>query len=126
MPEQPTTTAALSEHCYTPSWCKCPDEPKCQLCKQGRCPVEPETSTATRCCNGTCRRKASPPPMVMRSELTGTWWVVMRYKDLGEGRFEALEKHMLADDSAQQLEEMRSRLPVYADEEPERRTIADA
>jgi hypothetical protein len=55
--------------------------------------------------------------MVMRSGLTGTWWVVMRYKDLGEGRLEALEKHRLADNSAQQLEEMRSRLPVYADEE---------
>lgn len=62
-----------------------------------------------RCCNGTCRRKASPPPMVMRSGLTGTWWVVMRYKDLGEGRFEALEKHRLADDSARQLEELSSR-----------------
>lgn len=66
------------------------------------------------CCRGTCKRKQ--PPMVMRSDLTGTWWVVLRYKDLGEGRFEALDKHMLADDTARQLEEMRSRLPVYADD----------
>ena len=29
-----------SVHCYTPSWCRCPDEPRCQLCKQGRCPVD--------------------------------------------------------------------------------------
>jgi hypothetical protein len=70
--------------------------------------------TAERCCNGTCRRKASPPPMVMRAGLTGTWYIVMRYKDLGEGRFEALEKHRLAENSARQLEEMRERLPVYA------------
>lgn len=40
--------SAATDHCYTPSWCKCPDEPKCQLCKQGHCPVEPETSDASR------------------------------------------------------------------------------
>lgn len=45
--------------------------------------------------------------MVMRSELTGTWWVVTRYKHLGEGRFEAIEKHMLAAESAEQLEILR-------------------
>lgn len=38
--------SAATDHCYTPSWCKCPDEPRCLLCKQGRCPVEPETSAA--------------------------------------------------------------------------------
>lgn len=30
-----------AEHCYTPSWCRCPDDPRCLLCKQGRCPVAP-------------------------------------------------------------------------------------
>jgi len=46
--------------------------------------------------------------MVMRSGLTGTWWVVLSYKDLGEGRFEALTKHMVAPESAKQLEELYS------------------
>jgi len=35
------TAAPRSEHCFTPSWCRCPDEPMCQLCRLGRCPVDP-------------------------------------------------------------------------------------
>jgi hypothetical protein len=46
--------------------------------------------------------------MLSRSDLTGTWWVVLRYKDLGEGRFEALEKHPLSADQQAQLEAMRA------------------
>lgn len=62
-----------------------------------------QPSIEDACCRGTCRRKQ--PPMVMRSGLTGTWWVVTRYKNLGDGRFEAIEKHLLAAESAGQLEE---------------------
>lgn len=73
-----------------------------------------------RCCNGTCRRGRQQPPMVMRAGLTGTWYVVMRYKDLGEGRFEALEKHVLAADSAKQLEDMRSFFDSYEPQKKEK------
>lgn len=71
-------------------------------------------SIDARCCNGGCRRSKGQPPMIMRSDLTGTWWVVTRYKHLGEGRFEALEKHILARESAEQLETLR--YPEAADD----------
>lgn len=58
------------------------------------------------CCGGRCRRKTQPPPMLMRGGLSQRWYVVLRYKDLGEGRFEALEKHELAADSAAQLDRL--------------------
>ena len=42
--------------------------------------------------------------MVMRSGLTDTWWVVLRYKALGDGRYEALDKHQLHPESVKILE----------------------
>ncbi len=37
-------------------------------------------------------------PRLMRSTLTGTVYVVTRYKDLGEGRIEATQKYDVTDD----------------------------
>jgi hypothetical protein len=53
------------------------------------------------CCRGNCKRKQAP--MLMRGGLTDRWYVVLRYKDLGDGRFEALDKHELHPDSMRQL-----------------------
>jgi hypothetical protein len=40
---------------------------------------------------------ANGQPLLMRSELTGTVYVVTSYKDLGEGRIEALKKYDVTD-----------------------------
>lgn len=31
-------------------------------------------------------------PMIYQGAFTGTWWCATKWRDLGEGRFEALEK----------------------------------
>lgn len=36
-------------------------------------------------------------PRLMRGGLSGTIWCVTRYKDLGDNRFEALEKYDVTD-----------------------------
>lgn len=60
------------------------------------------TTESLRCCHGGCRR--AQPPMLMRGGISDRWYVVLRYKDTGDGRFEAIEKHELHPDSAQQLD----------------------
>jgi hypothetical protein len=44
------------------------------------------------------------PPRVLRSPMTGTWYVVTSYRDLGEGRFAASEKREVHKDDAAGLE----------------------
>lgn len=44
--------------------------------------------------------------MLMQGGLSNRWYVVLRYKDLGDGRFEAIEKHELHPDSARQMDEL--------------------
>lgn len=60
--------------------------------------------TPERCCGGRCRR--AQPPMIMRGGLSDRWYVVLRYKDLGDGNFEAIEKHELHPESVRQLDAM--------------------
>lgn len=59
------------------------------------------------CCNEwKCRRKQ--PIMLMRSDLTGTWFFVTRWKPLGpEGGFYAIEKHAVGKKQSADLERMR-------------------
>jgi hypothetical protein len=45
------------------------------------------------------------PPRVMRSSMTGKWYVVSSYRDLGEGRFEASVKREVHPDDAVGLED---------------------
>jgi hypothetical protein len=65
--------------------------------------------SAELCCGGYCRRKH--PPRLMRGGLTGRWYIVTRYKDLGDGNYEATEKHELDAKSVQYLNAMAE---VYA------------
>jgi hypothetical protein len=44
------------------------------------------------------------PPRVFRSVLTGTWYVVSAYHDLGDGRFIAAKKREIHPDDARLLE----------------------
>jgi len=44
------------------------------------------------------------PPRVFRSVLTGVWYVVTAYHDLGDGRFIAAKKRQIHDDDARLLE----------------------
>ena len=63
----------------------------------------------SECCNEYgCKRKK--PVMLMRSDLTETWYVVTDYTKRGEGQFTAKVKHRLADNQQQQLEDMREEL----------------
>lgn len=58
------------------------------------------------CCNEMgCRRRK--PMMLMRSDLTGAWYVVTAYTEQGDGLFRASAKHRLPDNSQDQLEDMR-------------------
>lgn len=59
------------------------------------------------CCNEHgCERKN--PILLIRSDLTDTWYVVTDYTDKGNGHFVAKTKHRLSDDQQRQLEQMRS------------------
>jgi hypothetical protein len=44
------------------------------------------------------------PPRVLRSPMTGTWYVVTAYRDLGEGRFMATAKRAVHEADAAGLE----------------------
>jgi hypothetical protein len=44
--------------------------------------------------------------MLMRGGLTDRWYVVFRYKDLGDGQYEAIEKHDLSPVSVEVLERL--------------------
>jgi hypothetical protein len=58
------------------------------------------------CCNEYgCRRKK--PIKLMRSPLTGTWYVVTAYTDQGGGIYRASTKHALEPQMQEQLEAMR-------------------
>jgi len=48
------------------------------------------------------------PPRVTRSPLTGTWYVVSAYHDLGGGRFAATQKREVHPDDAAGLERLWS------------------
>lgn len=48
--------------------------------------------------------------MLMHSSLTDTWWVVLRYKPLGDGNYEALDKHQLHPESVKTLEAVLAEL----------------
>jgi hypothetical protein len=55
------------------------------------------------CCNEHgCRRKK--PVKLVRSGLTGTWYVVTAYTDRGNGRIEALAKHALDEQTQEWLQ----------------------
>jgi hypothetical protein len=61
------------------------------------------------CCpESSCRR--TQPMMLMRSDLTGTWYVVTRWRRLPgapETSYLAVAKHRLPDDQQAQLERLR-------------------
>lgn len=64
------------------------------------------------CCNEVgCRR--ARPMMLMRSDLTGTWYVVTDYQDLGDGHYCAKAKHRLPDNTQEQLESMRTEAALF-------------
>lgn len=46
------------------------------------------------------------PPRVLRSPLTGTWYVVTAYRDYGHGNIEAVVKREVHPDDATGLESM--------------------
>ena len=46
--------------------------------------------------------------MLMRSDLTGTWYVVTDYTHQGEGHYRSKAKHRLPSEMQEQLERMRS------------------
>lgn len=61
------------------------------------------------CCNELgCRR--SKPIKVMQSGLTGVWYAVTDYVDLGDDRFEAKAKHKLPPDNQRELSELQAAL----------------
>ena len=51
---------------------------------------------AVQCCKGHCRRKH--PILIRRGWISGRWYAVTRYKDLGSGDVEAQEKHDITED----------------------------
>lgn len=59
------------------------------------------------CCNEpACRR--TKPIRVMQSPLTGIWYAVTDYIDLGEDRFTAKVKHKLPANNQRDLNEMQA------------------
>lgn len=44
--------------------------------------------------------------MIMRGDFSEEWSVVTRYADLGNGQFRAIQKHPLAESSANQLSKL--------------------
>jgi len=66
---------------------------------------EPKPTDPEPCCHGTCKRKQAP--MLMRSGLSNRWYIVLRWKDHGDGWFTpvtAADKHEVHSDTARQLD----------------------
>lgn len=73
-----------------------------------------------RCCSEwKCRR--SQPIRLVRSELSGSWYAVTRWKERPgvPGAIEAIDKHRLPEDLQLQLERMRDGNIAYRDLVPE-------
>lgn len=57
------------------------------------------------------------PPRIIRSALSGTWYVVTSYRDLGGGTFIASAKREIHPDDARDLEALYQRVGATTVEE---------